>query len=332
MKGLLFIGDPHVSSRRPGRRVDDYCTSVLEKLRVVGELAREHDFVPVILGDLFHIAGENDLSTLSRLTAVFKGYPAPPVVVGGNHDKKEKTLKDADALHLLAVSGTVEVVDGECREVHRYDFEGTNVALWVAPYGAKVPDKIESDADVVVLVTHADYAFVGAYPNAKPITEIKGCDFVVNGHMHKTAPSVRAGTTVWHNPGNIEPVSVDCIDHVPAVWSWEVGQPLDEIRPHVLPHVRDCFDLTGLMVPAATKADAVKAMIPQGASHFAELLSAKSKMEADKSDDNSSFIEELKAALKQLQAPKPVETLLLALEAGVPLDELGAEPSTETER
>src|ERR1700736_2930820 len=100
MKGFLFVGDPHVSSKRPGRRIDDYVASVIGKLRLAGEIARERDLVPVILGDLFHRARENDLPLLSQLLDVFNGYPMPPVVLGGNHDKQETQLRDVDALYL----------------------------------------------------------------------------------------------------------------------------------------------------------------------------------------------------------------------------------------
>lgn len=331
MKGFLFIGDPHVSSRRPGRRIDDYRESVLSKLAVAGKIAAENELVPVILGDLFHRADENDLATLSRLTNIFKDYPLKAVVVGGNHDKKELLVKEADALNLLAAAETVEVIDGNCREVRRYDFNGTTVALWIAPYGAEIPNRIDSNADVVVLVTHADFAFAGAYPTAKPVKEIPGCDFVVNGHMHKTAPSIVAGSTVWHNPGNIEPLSVDCIDHVPAVWAWLAGESVNELKPHILPHTRDCFDLTGLVVPAANKNEVVKAINVPEKSLFAELLSAKSKMEGGKSDDNTSFLEELNMAFKTLNTPKSVQALILAIEQELPLDAISVEEPSSTE-
>jgi predicted phosphodiesterase len=322
MKGFLFIGDPHVSSKKPGRRIDDYRASVLQKLKVAGEIARDNDLVPVVLGDLFHRADENDLATLSRLIEVFNAYPSKAIVVGGNHDKKEVVVKEADALNVLAVAGTVLLIDGKCREVARYEMNGKTVALWITPYGAAVPTAIESTADTVILVTHADYAFAGAYPDAKPIVEIKGCDMVVNGHMHKTTPSVVVGGTVWHNPGNIEPLSVDCIDHVPAVWEWLGGESVRELKPHLLPHNRDCFDLTGLVVAAMGQDESVQAILPAEMSHFAKLLSAKSKLEGAKAEDNSSFVEELIDAFSQLEVPDAVQTLLLALERANTVDQL----------
>ena len=333
MKGFLFIGDPHVSSVRPGRRIDDYTSSVLHKLKVAGEIARANDWVPVILGDLFHKAGDNQLVMLSRLIAVLQSYAMTPVVVGGNHDKNETLLGNADALQILAQTGVVEVFDGECREAHRYEFNGEVVALWIAPYGATIPQAIEAPgADRVVLVTHHDLAFEGAYPGAAPLHEITGCSFVVNGHMHKTTPSVVMGGTVWHCPGNIEPLSIDCLDHVPAVWSWEPGLPVSGLVRHNLPHVHDCFDLTGTLVAAARGSESVAALrLPGGVpalaptSHFAELLSAQTAMEGGKADDDETFVEEVTAGLEALKVSAPVKKLLMALTLRAPVPELNAE-------
>lgn len=337
MNGFLFIGDPHLSSTRPGRRKDDYVSSVLNKLSLAAEIARREELVPVILGDLFHRPKENHLATLTRLVEVLQQFPQVPLCLGGNHDKSQTLLTDTDALQLLAQSGLLEVFDGECREALMLDTPAGRIALWAAPYGAALPASIESTADQVVLITHHDLAFESAYPGAAELFEIAGCDLVVNGHMHKTAPSVQKGQTNWHCPGNIEPLSVDCIDHVPAVWLWRGGdarQPLEQI---VVPHERDCFDLTGLNVAAGTTDAALDALsVPQlsvpalgGTSHFAELLSAQTTLEADRTEDDATFLEDLAQAFVELDAPSPVRRLLLALAGGFAAPEF--EPVAEPE-
>ena len=97
-KGILFIGDPHVSSVRPGRRKDDYLASVIGKLRKASEICWERSLRPLILGDLFHRAKENHLPTLAQLFEVLGNFPVQPLVLGGNHDKNGTLLQDADAL------------------------------------------------------------------------------------------------------------------------------------------------------------------------------------------------------------------------------------------
>jgi len=324
MKGFLFIGDPHVTSVRPGRRRDDYLSSVLGKLAAATEIARREDLLPVILGDLFHRPRENHLPTLSRLIEVLKQFHEVPICVGGNHDKEETNLTQTDALQLLAQVGVLRVFDGECREACVIETPAGRIALWVAPYGAALPTEIRADADQVVLVTHHDLAFAGAYPGAAELVEIPGCDLVVNGHMHKTAPSVRVGQTHWHCPGNIEPLSIDCRDHVPAVWAWRGGDSSRLLERYELPHNRDCFDLTGLAVAASSTEEAVQAIagapvevapVPAH-SHFAELLSAQTVLEAARTEDSETFVEGLQQAFNELGTPEPVRQLLIALATG----------------
>lgn len=321
MNGFLFIGDPHVTSKRPGRRKDDFIASVLGKLAVAAEIAQREGLLPVILGDLFHRAGENHWPTISRLTTVLQQFHVVPVCLGGNHDKGETQLSEVDALAYLHQVGVLRVVDGECQEVLTLQTPRGRIALWAAPYGAALPTSIESDADQVVLITHHDLAFEGCYPGATELYEIAGCDLVVNGHMHKTAPSVRKGQTHWHCPGNIEPLSVDCIDHVPAVWAWCGGDAAQQLARIVLPHERDCFDLTGLAVAAAATSEAVSALdvpamsVPVLArpSHFAELLSAQSTLEAARTEDDETFLADLAQAFDELKVDAQVRQLLTAL-------------------
>lgn len=317
MKGFLFIGDPHVASKRPGRRKDDYQASVLGKLAVAAEIARREDLLPVILGDLFHIASENHLPTLYRLITVLKQFHTVPICVGGNHDKKELSVTEVDALALLSLVGVLEVVDGDAREVRIIDTPAGRMSLWIAPYGSTLPKNINSNADQVILATHHDLAFEGCYPGATELFEIPGCDLVVNGHMHKTAPSVLKGQTHWHCPGNIEPLSIDCRDHVPAVWTWVGGNTTEALGRIVLPHERDCFDMTGSQVQKSSTTEAVKSIEVEPAiheaSHFAALLGATTTMEASRTEDDQTFIEDLDQGLRELEASEHVCVLLRAL-------------------
>ncbi len=54
LRGILFIGDPHIAARAPGFRRDDYAQTILEKLRWCVGYARERQLLVVLLGDLFH--------------------------------------------------------------------------------------------------------------------------------------------------------------------------------------------------------------------------------------------------------------------------------------
>src|SRR5688500_5680347 len=58
--GLLCIGDPHLASRAPGFRKDDYPRNILAKLEWAMNYAETNELLPVILGDLFHYPRDKD--------------------------------------------------------------------------------------------------------------------------------------------------------------------------------------------------------------------------------------------------------------------------------
>ena len=50
-RGLMFIGDPHLESRVPGFRCDDYPQVALKKMAWCLKFARQENLQPVLLGD-----------------------------------------------------------------------------------------------------------------------------------------------------------------------------------------------------------------------------------------------------------------------------------------
>ncbi len=311
--GLLFIGDPHVSSKRPGRRKDDYLTSVLGKLEQCASLCHERALVPVILGDLFHRNDDSNLRMLNRLVKALKRFPVPPIVLEGNHDKEQSTLGEADALTLLAETGVVRVVS-RTGLAGRFVFPSGTVALHMVPHGSPIPERIERlDNELTVMVTHHDMAFGSAYPGSLPLTAIEGADMVVNGHMHDTKKPVKVGETWWHNPGNIEPLSVDLADHAPCAWSWEPGQGVQNLTALPLVHGTDLFDLTGLHVEASDSLAAVQAVVAEQASEFARELGEQSTLDAQRTDDASVLLEDLEQVLQAAGASDATRLLMTSL-------------------
>ena len=109
--GLLVIGDPHVGSRRPGRRKDTvWPKAVLGKLEHCVAIANQRGLAPVILGDLFDRPVEPDESLKNQLIRILKGFHLRPLVNVGNHDIQHTTLTDGDTLALLGL-----VRRGRCR-------------------------------------------------------------------------------------------------------------------------------------------------------------------------------------------------------------------------
>ena len=243
--GLMFIGDPHVWSRKPGRRREaSYSQTILGKLRWAAERANATHHWPVILGDLLHEATDNDLAMLSELMSVLKMFDRTPLVLVGNHDKNQTRLTPGTGLHLLDQAGVIHTVlnNGPFARVVVDGEQGpTRVLIGGTPYGDAIPVSLAPwvktpltpntreglqaalQVDWVVWITHEDLAFDHSYPNAVALHPIIGVDMAVNGHMHATQKPIFVGGTAWYNPGNIARNTIDLLHHIPRVWSWTPG-------------------------------------------------------------------------------------------------------------
>ncbi len=307
--GLLIIGDPHVSSRRPGRRKDaDWPGPILAKLEACVAVANARGLAPVLLGDLFERAVEPDESLKARLVRILKSFRIRPLTNVGNHDIAHTTLSDGDSLAVFGIADVVDVV-AATGIVGEYRIAEHRLGIGMTPFGAGIPRDVRGSLagiDRLAWFTHHDIAFEGAYPGAVPPFPVAGADLVVNGHVHKTKPPIRAGGTLWTNPGNINRQSVDLQDHKPAVWILGADGVL---VPEYLPHEADVFDLTGRIVAAASDRD----MRAQVESAFVSLLQAESATDLARSDDGSIIREEVEAAFAREGTPDPVRSLVLSL-------------------
>lgn len=310
--GFLFIGDPHLCSTRVGRRTDAPAVSTLNNLKQASELAHKLNLIPVCLGDLFHHSDDSALWLMNRFSRIAQSFPVPPIVLGGNHDMAQTRLSEDDALDLLGVTGVIQVLN-KSGLVGVYNIADNKVALSAWLHEDEIPDEIARPVgvDFHIVITHHDLAFGGSYPGAAPLKEIKGVDMLVNGHMHKTAPSVTIGASTLHNPGNINRLSVDVIDHVEAVWSWTPTQG-SKITQHVLDYKQDVFDLTGLNITEVAGKAVVASISVKDLTHsrFAQLMAAESVGEASRTDDGSMLLEDLNAVMAESKVSAGARALL----------------------
>lgn len=307
--GLLLIGDPHVGSRRPGRRKDEtWPSAILGKLEACLRLANERDLAPVLLGDLFDRAVEPDMALKSRLIRILRGFRHRPLANVGNHDMAHTRLSDGDSLAILGLCDVIDIA-AESGPVVAYDLAGRRLGLGATPFGQAIPQDVGGlfpGCERVAWLTHHDIAFDKGYPGAVPPHAVAGCDLVVNGHVHKAQKPVRAGQTLWANPGNIARMSVDLIAQEPAAWEL---RPDGSLERHVLPFVEDVFDLAGRLVPAA----GAKAVLADVESAFVSLLKAESASEVARSDDGAVVREEIEARFVRDGTPETVRAIVRSL-------------------
>lgn len=297
-KGILFIGDPHITAHRPSRRMDENFGLVsIDKLRQSLIIARERNLYPVILGDLFNRSNEARSWLFTFLYRVLReetpaGDP-PPGCLAGNHDMKDTTLTDDTSLAMVAATGLLTVYSTTDPVV----IEGLCV-IHPVPNGLPLPSAVDrtgfADMDALpsIVITHDDFAFGDhPYPGAKPLAEIKGACMMVNGHMHKTERSIQIGETLCHNPGNILRMSVDTVDHVPSVWEWK-PEYNNNLVGIALEYKQDVFDMIGKSITPDI------ASITQS-SQFTQLLVAERASESARTEDGGMLSEDIQAIFEK---------------------------------
>ncbi len=318
VEGLLFIGDPHVWSKKPGRRLDDdFCATVCGKLEQACEIAAEKRLLPVILGDLFEDEEDSDLRMLTLVARALGKSPLRPLCIVGNHEKTQFYLTDDTALAMLRETKVIDTLERSgIRQV--LACEGLRIGLGGTPYGQDLPSDLTEERsrlglDWLIWVTHHDLAFNGAYPGAAEIREIPGVDILVNGHMHKTTAPVSAGKMMAFNPGNITRMSADCRNQEPSVWAWapSKGKALDRIG---LRHQESAFDVSGLMVDAQTPSkEEARILRDMAQSKFAERLRQEQEADHEKTDDAVRLKEEMEGLFQEARSDDALRAWMVHL-------------------
>lgn len=312
-QGLVFIGDPHLSSRKPGRRTDkDYASTILGKLAFVRDFCNEHGYLAVFLGDMYDAPVERSESLKIRTLRLLRSFDLKPVGNVGNHDILNQVLTDEDSLKYLEEAGAITLAT-HSGALARLRLGDKTVGLGATPYGQSFPTDARfyfPDVDTIIWITHHDLALEDPYPGAIAPQPIKGCKLAVNGHMHLRKPILKVGETSWFNPGNIVRQAVDAIDHVPAVTLMTAD---GRLRTVPVPHEKGVFDLTGKFIDSISPGEAPKdddhRVDAEGV--FVSLLETHSSMEMSKSDDGSILMEDIVAKFDRDKTDDAVRSIIL---------------------
>lgn len=302
--GIMWIGDPHMTCVRPGRRLEeDFLPVPLGKIKQAREIAEEKNLLMIFLGDMCDNptakkAGTSKvvedtnriLAGFARATNFRECYTIP-----GNHDKEEvrltegttlSTMKDLGLINVLEPSGPFLIIE----------IGDQKIGLGGTPYGETIPRDVRGvfgePVDKVIWITHSQFEFDIKNPFLDKVFEIKGCDMVVNGHDHTTMTPKNIGDTWWYNPGNLTRMSIDCLEHKPSVWEWNPSMEPGVLQQHVLRHEPLVFDMRGLQVQADVGA-ALAHEVKREKSIFSELLVADTSSEMERSGSGDLLAEDI---------------------------------------
>ncbi len=229
--GLLFIGDPHLAATPPGFRMDDYRRTILDKLSFCLDLAARQNYLPIILGDLFHQPRNNPNHLLVDVMELFR--PLRPWVLVGNHDKYEARLTRDVSLAVLQAAGVIRLL-AEAGPVDVVLVDGHRILIGASPDWTPLPSIVDRQGvDVVIWLTHHDLHFPDYEAGKVALKEIPGVDMIVNGHIHTPKPPQQCGQTLWINPGGISRVNRSPVTQKiqPAAALWHPGLIVPESIP-----------------------------------------------------------------------------------------------------
>lgn len=321
--GLLFVGDPHLWSLKPDRRMDsNFSETVLKKIENAVDIANSKNLYLIFLGDLFHKQDESNIEMLTKLSRILRKLKDTPATVEGNHEKSQTKLSDDVALSLLRENRTIYTMENNDLWAKFYFNDGTECYVGGTPYGEKIPKEVslpkkETKDIPIIWLTHHNLDFGESYPGVIKVEEIKGVSMLVNGHIHKTKKPLTVGKMRAHNPGNITRLSKDCADHIPAVWEWNSSLGW-ELEPHTIHYHKVVFDMRDSQIEVEVLPEKVSAEItPQQTSQFVDKMNEFSlNYDPTKTDDGTIIKENISALVKAMNLDKEFlnEMILIAEE------------------
>lgn len=259
---LLWRSDVHMADRGPSTRLDNWTESVLDKLRQVGQIARERGVDAVLDGgDFFHVKPpmNNSHSMVHQVIQVHQDYPCPVYANVGNHDcvYGNYAYLDQQPLGILFTGGVFKRLYDE-HELF-LDRGGVRVRVVGVPYHGTVYDMdrfkvARGSEDYLVMAAH-----VLASPTGGSMFEgedivrysdllLLDPDVFCFGHWHKDQGVEEIANGRWVvNVGSLTrgSLSADNLERIPSVVYMEFsaeGIKLEKIPLRVKP-ASEVFDV-----------------------------------------------------------------------------------------
>jgi DNA repair protein SbcD/Mre11 len=230
---LVWRTDVHLAVQPPQSRTDDWADTVLDKLRQVGEIAREVKANAVIDGgDFFHIKtpSRTTHALIQRVAAIHAEYPCPVYGLTGNHDVKygDPAYVNEAPLGVLFETGVFKRLGGDIEKVfteseseqlgntYQHDtYETNRVRVVGIPYHGKAYDPnrlttiVKGNEKFLVVAAHLlaspaggemfgseDIVAYGDLANLDP-------DVWMFGHWHKNQGVTKLGQKLIVNIGSL---------------------------------------------------------------------------------------------------------------------------------
>jgi len=279
MAKILWRTDVHFSDRTPSKRTGDWTKDVTDKLRWVGEKAKEIE-ADIVLdgGDFFDVKSPKlNSHSLVRATAeIHQNYPCPTYALVGNHDVKYGNVSylPEQPLGVLFATGVFKPLGKYQDEIYEKiieDEEGIKVRVVGIPYHGTeydfqaLKEISKKDEDYLVVACHllatrgkSTTMFEGEdIVGYEFLEQIKDVDCWCFGHWHKDqgVQTLNNGAYVV-NVGSLTRGSLhlDDLDRKPAVVEISADRFGLSCKRHDVP-VRDAEQAFKVDLTRAEKSD-----------------------------------------------------------------------------
>lgn len=260
---LVWRTDVHLADKAPQSRTDDWASTVLDKLRQVGEIAREVGAQAVLDGgDFFHIKTPSRTTheLIQRVAMVHAEYPCPVFALrNGNHD-----VKFGDGAYLQEAPLGVLFQTGVFRMLDDHVFRQGDFLVRVVgvPYHGTSYDMnrlttiTKGDEDCLVVAAHLLASPAGGEmfggEDIVRYADILGLDpdLWCFGHWHKNQGVFQQGNKHIVNIGSLTrgALNEDEVQRIPevAILRFDPKRGISvEQRPLKVQPAADVFDLEG---------------------------------------------------------------------------------------
>lgn len=97
MQKFYFVGDLHLNDINPRSRIDDFSTTILNKLEYVFDKAKSNNVEAIFfLGDIFHKPSGLSTRYMNRVIETFQKSPCKCYSIIGNHDIPFNKVNEVD--------------------------------------------------------------------------------------------------------------------------------------------------------------------------------------------------------------------------------------------
>lgn len=261
---LVWRTDVHLSERNPRSRTDNWREAIINKLRQVGEIAREVDASAVLDGgDFFDIKSpsRNSHDLIREVAEVHQDYPCPTYANVGNHDcvYGDYTYLPQQPLGVLFSTGVFNRLYDE----HEVTFEKNGVTVRVVgiPYHGTTYDMDrfkniqKGDEDYLVCIAHVLASKKGGsmFENEDIIKYNDLTDLAPDvwcfGHWHKDQGITEIADGKWVvNVGSLSRGSLvqDDMDRKPCAIEIDFTDGINFVRHDLeIPSADEIFDVQG---------------------------------------------------------------------------------------